>query len=186
MNAAGLAEVLYEAFSAGDRSYPALAARIRKAEAEAVYVGGRHAEAALIVKELREKGSKAALLAGDALLTQAFWAAAGAAGEGTLLTFARDPAKNPAAAKAVTSLRIAGAVPDPFAVHAYAAVEAWAQGAAAAGTLEGKAVAAKLRSGLELDTAIGRITLDQKGDVRGAEYVWYAWSKGVLYEAPVQ
>lgn len=184
MNAAGLIEVLYEAYPAGDRSYPALATRLRKAEVDAVYVGGRHAEAGLIVRDLRGKGSKAVLLSADALLTQAFWVTAGKAGEGTLFTFSRDATRSPSATAALERLKAAGATPDPYAISAYAAVEAWAQGVAAAGTLEGKAVAAKLRSGLELDTALGKITLDPKGDLRGMEYDWYVWSKGSIYEVP--
>jgi branched-chain amino acid transport system substrate-binding protein len=47
-----------------------------------------------------------------------------------------------------------------------------------AGTLDHKAVIESLHAH-EFDTVLGRISFDDKGDVRGFEpFVWYIWKDG--------
>src|SRR5262249_40720223 len=98
MNAAGLQEVLYTAYTKGEKDYNALVSRLKAANVDVVYVGGYHTEAGQIVTQMRAQGLKAVLVAGDALVTQEYWQITGKAGEGTLMTFSPDPRKEPAAA----------------------------------------------------------------------------------------
>ena len=108
---------------------------------------------------------------------------AGDAGEGTLLTNLADPIARPEAADVVARLRAQGGKVLPSALYGYAAVQAWAQAARAAGSLDGKAVAAALRAGT-FDTVIGRLGFDAKGDVTGIEaFRWYRWRHGELVPA---
>ena len=54
----------------------------------------RELRAALVT----EQGLNAVLMSGDALVDKQYWEITGATGEGTLMTFAPDPRKSPAAA----------------------------------------------------------------------------------------
>jgi len=63
-------------------------------------------------------------------------------------------------------------------VSAYAAVQAWAQAAEKAGTVQPGAVAKALHS-YQFDTVLGRIGFDEKGDVTGySTFDWFVWSHG--------
>jgi len=46
-----------------------------------------------------------------------------------------------------------------------------------ANSLDTKRVSAQIR-GKEIDTVIGKLKYDAKGDVSNAEYVWYIWRNG--------
>lgn len=94
LKAAGGKEALFEAITPGEKDYSALVSKLKASGIDLVYLGGYHPEAGLIVKQLREQGSKAVLMSGDALNDKEFWSIAGAAGEGTLFTFSPDPRKN--------------------------------------------------------------------------------------------
>src|SRR3546814_5209945 len=54
MNAAGLQEVMYEAYSAGEKDYSALVSKMKQANIDAFYLGGYHTEGALIIRQARE------------------------------------------------------------------------------------------------------------------------------------
>ena len=76
----------------------------------------------------------------------------------------------------VARFRAFGFEPEVTTLNAYSAVQAWAQAAAAAGSLELPAVIASLRQ-QQFDTVLGPIGFDAKGDVtlqRPVVYVWHA------------
>src|SRR6185503_2017317 len=67
MNAAGLQEKVFEAYTKGDKDFTALVSKMKAANIEAVFVGGYHQEAGLILRQMRDQGMKTVLMAGDAL-----------------------------------------------------------------------------------------------------------------------
>ena len=93
MNAAGLQDAMYEAITQGDKDFTALVSKMKAAGIDAMYLGGYHTEAGLLVRQSREQGLNALLVSGDALVTDEFWKITGPAGQGTLMTFAPDPRK---------------------------------------------------------------------------------------------
>ncbi|MFO1350207.1 MAG: ABC transporter substrate-binding protein [Gammaproteobacteria bacterium] len=97
MNSRKITEAMYEAYTAGEKDYSALVSKMKAANIDLIYVGGYHTEAGLIMRQAREQGLKATLMSGDALVTEEYWAITGEAGEGTLMTFSPDPARNPQA-----------------------------------------------------------------------------------------
>jgi branched-chain amino acid transport system substrate-binding protein len=177
LNARGVKEVLYEAYTAGERDYSALVSRLKQVNADAIYVGGYHTEAGLIVRQMRQQGLNAVLVSGDALVTDEFWSIAGAAGEGTLMTFSPDPRKEPAVAALVEKFRRQGYEPEGYTLYSYAAIEAWVAAVAKAGTTDTPKVAESLRSG-KVRTVLGEIGFDAKGDVTAPGYVFYEWKGG--------
>jgi len=91
LNAAGVKETMNEAYTAGEKDYTALVSKMKEAGIDVVYVGGYHTEGGLILRQLREQGSQALMISGDAFVTDEFWTITGPAGEGTIMTFAPDP-----------------------------------------------------------------------------------------------
>ncbi len=177
LNARGIHEVMYEAYTAGEKDYSALVTKLKQARVDVVYLGGYHTEAGLIVRQMREQGMKTRLVSGDALVTDEFWKIAGPAGEGTMMTFSPDPRKNPEAAPVVAEFRKQGYEPEGYTLYSYGAIQAWAEAAQKAGTIDTQKVAAALRQG-EYPTVLGRIGFDKKGDVTAPGYVFYVWHNG--------
>ncbi|BAU46856.1 ABC transporter [Sulfurifustis variabilis] len=177
LNKLGIRETLFEAYTAGERDYSALVSKLKSANIDLIYVGGYHTEAGLIVRQARAQGLKAPLMSGDALMTDEYWAITGPAGEGTLMTFSPDPARNPIARPVVEKFLKEGYKPEGYTLYSYGAIQAWVQAAEKAKSPKADAVAKALKSG-KFDTVLGPIGFDAKGDVTAPGYVVYVWQKG--------
>ena len=181
LNAKGVKEAIYTAYTPKERDYSALVSRLKQAGVEVIYVGGYHTEAGLILRQSREQGMQATLVGGDALVTNEFWQIAGDAGNGTLMTFASDPRRRPTAAAVVKEFKDKGIDPEGYVLYTYAAIQAWADAAKKAGSIDPKKVAAALHAGTWA-TVLGPITFDKKGDVTVSDYVFYIWHNGSYAE----
>ncbi len=175
--AAGGEPALYEAYTAGEKDYTALVTKLKSEGIGVLYVGGYHTEAGLMARQMREQGMDTVLVSGDALVTDEYWAITGEAGEGTLMTFSPDPRKNEIAKPVVDKLLAAGKTAEGYALYTYAAIQAWAQAANAAGATDYDAVVTALDDGT-FDTVLGSLEFDDKGDVTLPGYVFYEWSDG--------
>ena len=178
LNGAGVTETLYSAYTPGERDYSAIVSRMKQAGIDVIYVGGYHTETGLIVRQAKEQGMNVTVVGGDALATTEFWQISGTAGENTLMTFPSDPRLRPTAAKVVAEFKATGYDPEGYTLYTYAAIQTWAAGAAKAGSTDAKKVAAALHSGIKIDTVIGPIEFDKKGDITNADYVFYVWKNG--------
>jgi branched-chain amino acid transport system substrate-binding protein len=147
-------------------------------------VGGYHTEGGLILRQMREQGMNAQMISGDAFNTEEFWTIAGPAGEGMIFTFAPEPRNFPTAQAVVAKFKESGYDPEGYTLYAYAAMQAWAQAAAATGGTDSKKIAEWLRAGNTLNTVLGDIAMNEKGDIKDAKYVWYKFSNGKYTEDP--
>ncbi len=177
MNAAGMQEAMYEATNADDKDFSALISKMKQANIALIYLGGYHTEAGLLVRQAREQGLTAPLLAGDALATDEFWTITGQAGEGSLMTFAPEPRKPPTAQAAVKEFRDQGYEPEGYTLFTYAAMQVYAEAVALAKSDKLDAVAKAMHVN-KFDTIIGTVGFDAKGDVVGPDYVVYDWHDG--------
>src|SRR5262245_39632672 len=91
LNARGVKETLNDSIVAGQRDYLSLVTKLKQAQIDVLYFGGYHAEAGLIVRQMRAQNVSTLLVGNDAIVTDEFWAITGPAGEGTLITFTPDP-----------------------------------------------------------------------------------------------
>ena len=177
MRAAGKEPTLVESYTAGEKDYTALVSKLKQAGIGVLYVGGYHTEAGLMKRQMVEQGMDTILVSGDALVTDEYWAITGDAGNGTLMTFSPDPRNAPGAADLVEKFRAKGIEPEGYVLYTYAAIQAWAQAAEAAGSTDYDAVNAALNSGT-FDTVLGTLNFDDKGDVSLPGYVFYEWKDG--------
>jgi branched-chain amino acid transport system substrate-binding protein len=177
LNAGGVKEVLYDAITAGEKDYSPLVSKLKEAKTDVLYFGGYKTEGGLIARQMAEQGLKARLVSGDALVSEEFWAITGPAGEGTLMTFGPDPRLNPGNAELVKAFRAQNYEPEAYTLYTYAAIQAWAQAAQKAGSVDATKVEASLRAN-KFDTALGQIGFDAKGDVTAPGYVFYVWKNG--------
>ncbi len=180
MNAKGVQEVMYEAITAGEKDYSALISKMKQAGVELIYLGGYHPEAGLIVRQAKEQGLNAPLMGGDALVDKQFWAIAGDAGAGTLMTFDADPRKNPVAKPIVDKFKAGGYDPEGYTLYTYAAIQVWAQAATTAKSVKTADVEKAMRAG-KFDTVLNQISFDAKGDTTTPAYQVYVW-KGGAYD----
>ena len=184
INAGGVQEVEYNALTPGEKDMSALIARLKDANVDVIYFGGYHPEGGLLARQLADAGLKALIIGGEGLSNTEYWAIATNAGAGTLFTNATDALKNPASAEAVKVLEAAKIPPEAFTLNAYAAVEVIAAGITRVGSAEDPAaVAAAIRDGQPIKTAIGDLTYGESGDLSSPSFTLYKWEDGKIVAA---
>lgn len=181
LSKAGIAETKFESFAAGEKDYSALVASLKQANSDVVFIGGYHTESGLITRQLREAGSKAQVIGGDALVTNEFWSITGNAGQGVLMTFGPDPRKNTDAKTVVEQLRKTGYEPEGYTLYAYASVQVFADALKTAGSNDAAKVAGIMHKD-KFKTVLGELGFDAKGDVLAPAYVMYIWKDGKYAE----
>ena len=178
LNAAGVTEVLFEGINPGEKDYNAVITKLKNAGAEFVYFGGYHTEAGLMLRQAADQGYKLNLMTGDSIATSEFWQISGPAGEGTLFTFPVDPRRSPNAAKALAEFKAQGFNPEGFTLFGYGVIQAIAEGIKRAGSDDPKAVAKALEDGQPVETVMGPVKFDRKGDILDPRYDINMWSAG--------
>ena len=181
MNASGLKETMYEAYTAGEKDYSALVSKLKLNKIDVLYIGGYHAEAGLMARQMKDQGMSVQIISGDALVTQEYWNITGDAGEGTLMTFGPDPRGKASARAVVKRFEDAGLNPEGYVLYSYAALQVFEQAATKAKSTKPNDVKKAMRS-TEFDTVIGKINFNKKGDVIATSkdplYIFYKFSKG--------
>ena len=172
MNDLGVNDVIYTGIDVGAPSYAALVARLRDADLDVVFFGGLHAEAGIILRQMREAGLDATFVAGDGILSPSFVALAGEAAEGALMTAALDFGADE---NGVGTAGEAGLGADRYALNSFIALLAIEEAARIAGSGDPRLIADTMRSGTQLETEIGPISFDVRGDATFAEYGLFAW-----------
>ena len=181
LNKEGVQEAMYEAVTAGDKDFTSLISKLKAASIAAIYYGGYHAEAGLIVRQAREQGLGAQLISGDALVTQEFWSITGKAGEGTLMTFEPDPRKFDSSRTVVEAFKKQGYDPEGYTLNTYAALQVFATAVEKAKSTKLDDLIKAMRA-TEFETVLGPLAFDQKGDLANPKYVFYVWKDGKYSE----
>ncbi len=176
LKAKGGREALFEGITRGEKDVSGLVAKLKAAKVEAVYFGGLSADAAMLVRAMRDSGIGAPLVASDGILDKDFAQLAGPGSEGTLMTLAPEPRKLP---EPKGASRNAARPPeaDAFAAPSYAAVEVLKQAIEGAKSTDPRKLAEFLHSGQTLRTAIGDIAFDARGDLAKPPYAMTVWRR---------
>jgi branched-chain amino acid transport system substrate-binding protein len=181
MNARGLTERLYDGVSVGDKDFTSLITRMKSLNIECIYFGGLHTEAALLVRQAREQGLAAQLVSGDGIVSAEFATIAGRASDGVVMTFDSDPRKSPGAAGVVAKFKAQNYDPEGYTLLSYAGIQVFAEAAKRANGTAVKDLIANLH-GKSVDTVIGTLSFDNKGDLTKPNYVFYQWKDGKYAE----
>ncbi|MFM8747672.1 MAG: branched-chain amino acid ABC transporter substrate-binding protein [Aestuariivirga sp.] len=174
----GVSPSLDERFKAGAKSFSDLASKVQSAGADVVYLACSYVECGQLARALREAGSRAQIISGDALATEDYARQAEAAADGTLLTFTYDPRNFPAARSLIARMKEEDRTAEGFTLYAYAAVQALAAAADATGSSDGARLAEWLRGGTRFDTIVGPVSFDARGDLTNPAIAWLKWVDG--------
>jgi len=174
--------VLYEGITPGAVDYSAIVLKIKQSGAEGVIYGGYHPEASSIVSQMRKKGMKTLFISDDGVKDVTFIKVAGRYAEGVYATGPKDTSKNPLAIAANEAHKKAyGSDPGAFFLNAYAATQAILNAIDKAKSTESAKVANALRTH-SVDTPLGKIKFDGRGDAIGVGFAMYQVKNGVYVE----
>ncbi len=179
----GKAEVsLYEGITPGAVDYSAVVQKIKRSKAEAVIYGGYHPEASKIVTQMRKKSMNTVFISDDGVKDDTFIKVAGKFAEGIYATGPKDTTKNPMAIAAINAhKKIYNEDPGAFFLNAYSATLALLNAIEKAGSTDYNAVSNALRTEF-VDTPLGKIRFDSRGDAIGVGFSMYQVQNGVYVE----
>ena len=178
----GAEVVLYEGITPGAVDYTAVINKINNSGAEAVIFGGYHPEASKLVTQMRKTGLDITFISDDGVKDDTFIKVAGEYAEGVYATGPKDTTSNPIAIEATEMHQeVYGADPGAFFLNAYAAALAITHAIEAAGSTDYEAVKNALQT-VDVDTSLGTIRFDEKGDAIGVGFSVYQVQDGVYVE----
>lgn len=174
--------VLYEGITPGAVDYSAIVQKIKRSKAEAVIFGGYHPEASKIVTQMRKKKMKTIFISDDGVRDDTFIKVAKDYAEGVYATGPKDVSKNPLTTVANEAHKKAyGTDPGAFFLEAYSATLALLNAIEKAGSTEYAAIEKALRSEY-VETPVGKISFDKKGDATGVGFSVYQVQNGKYVE----
>jgi branched-chain amino acid transport system substrate-binding protein len=174
--------VLFEGITPGAVDYSAVIQKVNQSGADGVIYGGYHPEASKLVTQMRRRGMQVTFISDDGVKDDTFIRVAGQYAEGVYATGPRDVSTNPLAIQAVEDHRARfGGEPGAFFLNAYAATQAMLNAVEKAGSTDFAAVANALRIE-QVDTPLGLISFDERGDAKGVGFSMYQVQDGVYVE----
>lgn len=169
---------LFEGITPGGVDYSAVVQKIKASGADCVLYGGYHPEASKIVTQMHKKGLKIAFVSDDGVKDDTFIKTAGADAEGVYATGPQILADNEVFKKAAADHeKEFGSKPGAFFPQAYAASQALLNAVAKAGSTDYDKVVAALQKEF-VDTPVGKIKFDAKGDAEGVSFSVYQVKNG--------
>jgi branched-chain amino acid transport system substrate-binding protein len=183
VEAGGKAQVvMYEGITPGAMDYSAVVQKIRKEGSDVVIFGGYHPEASKLVSQMNKKRVKVAFIGPDGVKGDGFLEIAGKDAEGVYATGPMDVtayASNKAARSAYNAKY--DKEPGTFFDQGYAALQAVIAAIKASGGTDYAGLEKALRSNY-VETTVGKIKFDGKGDAEGVGFSVYQVQNGAFAE----
>ncbi len=183
IEASGKAEVvLFEGVTPGAMDYSAIVQKVRREGADAVIFGGYHPEASKLVAQMKRKRMKTPFVGPDGVKGDGFLEIAGANAEGVYATGPMDVSAYAENKQAKSNyMEKFGKEPGTFFDQGYAAMQAVLNAIEVAGGTEYDALAKALKNNY-VDTTVGKIKFDSKGDAEGVGFSVYQVQGGKFVE----
>ena len=179
---AGVEVVLFEGVTPGAVDYSAIVQKVGKSGAEAVVYGGYHPEASKIVTQMKKKKMDIFFVSDDGVKDVTFIKVAGDYAEGVYASGPMDVSSLAMYQKAVEEHKAKyGEEPGAFFKEGYAATIALLNAIEKAGSTDSDAIEKVLRSEY-VDTSVGNISFDKKGDAIGVGFSMYKVVNGEYVE----
>lgn len=174
--------VLFEGVTPGAMDYSSIVQKVRRAKADVLIFGGYHPEASKLVAQMARKRMKTAFLSDDGVKDVSFIKVAGKSAEGAYMTGPRDLSKIPLNAAATKEFKAAyGEDPGAFFQEGYSAALALLNAIKEAGSTDYAAVTKALQTKY-VETPVGKIKFDGKGDAEGVGFSVYQVKNGAFNE----
>lgn len=173
--------VYYDGIVQRDPDYKAILTTIKNKKPDIYFFGGIYPEAGRLVRQAREIGLTAPMITGDGVYDPTFIQIAGAAADGTFVTFGKDPGGLTTAKQFLEKYRAKYGEPGPYSIHAYDATNIVLTAIRDAGTTDGAKVAEYI-SRTSFKGAFGDIAFAKNGDVAKAPYVVWQVKGGKFVE----
>ena len=174
--------VLYEGVTPGAVDYSAIVQKIKRSGADGVLFGGYHPEASKIVSQMRKKGMKTVFISDDGVKDETFIKVAGRYAEGVYASGPKDTSRHPLTQAAIAAHKKEyGSEPGAFFLNAYAATLAALHAIDQAGATDFAQVTKALRTEA-VDTPLGSICFDERGDAIGVGFAMYVVKDGAYQE----
>ena len=175
----GKAEVvLFEGVTPGAVDYTAIVQKIKRKGSDTVIFGGYHPEASKIVSMMKKKRMDIKFISDDGVKDDTFIKVAGKNAEGVYASGPQDNSANPVAIAAIAAHKKAyNEDPGAFYENAYSAALALLNAIEKAGSTDMAAVIKALQNE-KVETPVGNIHFDAKGDAVGVGFVMYQVQDG--------
>ncbi|MFT3848437.1 MAG: branched-chain amino acid ABC transporter substrate-binding protein [Propionivibrio sp.] len=174
--------VMYEGIQPGAMDYSAVIQKLRSQGAEVLIFGGYHPEASKLLSLMGKKKIKVPFIGPDGIKGDGFLKIAGKDAEGVYATGPMDVSKYPLNTKAHDDYKAKfSKEPGTFFDQGYAATLAALNAVKVAGGTDYEALGKALKSS-ELDTTVGKIKFDAKGDAEGVGFSVYQVKDGAFAE----
>jgi branched-chain amino acid transport system substrate-binding protein len=174
--------VLFEGITPGAVDYSSIVNKIKRSGAEAVIFGGYHPEASKIVSEMRKSKMKTVFISDDGVKDDTFIKVAGKYAEGVYATGPKDTSSNPMDKAVKEAYKKAyGEDVGVFSINGYAATQALLNAIQKAGSTDYAAIEKALRTDY-VDTPLGKIKFDDRGDAIGVGFSIYQVKDGKFVE----
>lgn len=174
--------VLFEGITPGAVDYSAVIQKVNQRGAEALIYGGYHPEASKLVTGMKKRKMDIPFVSDDGVKDDTFIKVAKEFAEGVYASGPRDTSKFPLFNKAVEDHKKAyGEEPGAFFKEAYSATLALLNAIEKAGSTDYAAVEKALRTEW-VETPVGRISFDERGDAKGVGFSMYQVQNGVYVQ----
>ena len=178
----GVEIVLYEGITANAVDYSAVLTKVANSGAEGIVYGGYHPEASKLVQQMSQMGIDIPFISDDGVKDDTFIQVAGEYAEGVYASGPMDTSSNAMNQQAVADHKSTyNEDPGAFFINAYAATIALLTAIENAGSTEGAAIMDALKSNY-VDTPLGSISFDAKGDAIGVGFSVYQVQNGKYVE----
>jgi branched-chain amino acid transport system substrate-binding protein len=179
---ADLSVVLFEGVTPGAVDYSAVVQKIKQSGADGVIFGGYHPEASKIVTQMRKKGLDLPFISDDGVKDDTFIKVAGEYAEGVYASGPQDISANKYYQIALDEHKAKyGSEPGAFYYEAYSAAQALLNAIKVAGSTDYDAIVNALQNSY-VETAVGNIKFDAKGDAEGVGFSMYQVQNGAYVE----
>ncbi len=174
--------VLFEGITPGAMDYSAVVQKVRKEGADAVIFGGYHPEASKLVAQMKKRKVDVPFIGPDGVMGDGFLEIAGADAEGVYATGPMD-VSNLAGNKQAKADYVAkyGKEPGTFFDQGYAAMQAVINAIKVSGGTEYAALEKALKTSF-VETSVGKIKFDAKGDAEGVGFSVFQVKGGKFVE----
>ncbi|MBN4053203.1 branched-chain amino acid ABC transporter substrate-binding protein [bacterium AH-315-L15] len=178
----GVEVLSFDGVIQGNKDFRGIITTLKEMNPDLYFFGGIFPEGGLLAKQAKEIGLNAPMMSGDGVIDPKFIEIAGAAAEGTYLTFTPDPDKMPNAANFLKKYRAKyGNELAPYAIYSYDAANILLKALSESNSTDGRTVAETIRR-MKYDGALGHIEFDAQGDVKKAPYIVWITKNGKFEE----